>query len=96
MGKIVKIIEPKIVIDVVYFKYVKVEYDGVEYVFNSEEGDNGTTYYCSIDGGHSVMMNYEFDNDIAKELCEKVFTAYNEGIIEEDVVTEFDIDNVNL
>lgn len=92
MGRIVRIIEPRVTTDIVYYRTVTVEYDGIEYTFNSEESDNGTNYFCAIDGGEMVEMDWNFDDDVARELCDKVFEAYQEGIIDENIEDEFDMD----
>ena len=91
MKKIVKIIEPKTTFDTIYYRSVSVEYDNITYIFHEVEGDNGTDYFCSINDGSMVEINWEFENEIAKELCEKVFEAYREGIVEDDTVCEFSI-----
>ena len=94
MSRIVKITQPKKVIDIVYYKSVTVEYDGVEYQFDTEESDSGIRYFCAIDGDEMNEMDWNFDNEVARELCEKIFDAYNEGIVDEDIETEFDMDEL--
>lgn len=94
MSKIVKIIDPQKVVDVVYYKHVSVEYDGIKYTFMSAESDNGTDYSCAINNGRMVEMDQNFDNQVATDICEKIFQAYSTGYVNQDEICEIDLDEI--